>query len=347
MPPYDPPLRLILDSDALVANWRWLGAQGGATAGAAVKADGYGLGARDVVARLAEAGCRDFFVASWGEALALGDLPHAASLSVLHGVRVADMAVALASRARPVLASADMVARWKKAAPERPCDIMVDTGMNRLGLSIEEARSGLLDGLKIDTLLSHLACADEPGHPLNDLQLSRFAELRATIAAGRYSLANSAGICLGADYGFDLTRPGIALYGGIPRAEAEGHIAPVARIEAEILQVREVKEGESVGYGATFTATRPTRVAIINLGYADGYFRAFAGHGTAHIAGRVLPLAGRVSMDLIAVDLDDVDLGAGDWLEIDHDLPAAAAATGMSQYELLTGLGSRYQRVWK
>ncbi|TZG29183.1 alanine racemase [Sphingomonas montanisoli] len=347
MPLYDPPLRLILDSDALVANWRWLGARGGAPAGAAIKADGYGLGAREVAARLAEAGCRDFFVASWGEALALGDLPHAASLAVLHGVRSTDMAVALASRARPVLASAEMVARWKEAAPERPCDVMVDTGMNRLGLSIEEVRSGLLDGLLIDTLLSHLACADEVGHPLNDLQLARFVELRGAITAQRYSLANSAGICLGTDYGFDLTRPGLALYGGIPRAEAEGHIAPVARIEAEILQVRDVLAGETVGYGATFTATRPTRVAILNLGYADGYFRAFAGHGFARGGDRVLPLAGRVSMDLIAVDLGDADLAAGDWLEIDHDLPAAAAATGMSQYELLTGLGSRYQRVWK
>ncbi|RVT93656.1 alanine racemase [Sphingomonas crocodyli] len=347
MHPYDPPLRLILDSDALVANWRWLGAQGGAPAGAAIKANGYGLGAREVVARLADAGCRDFFVATWGEALAVGDLPHAASLAVLHGVRAADMAVALASRARPVLVSAEMVARWKAAAPERPCDVMVDTGMNRLGLSIEEARSGLLDGLKVDTLMSHLACADEVGHALNAVQLARFAELRGAIAAQRYSLANSAGICLGADYGFDLTRPGLALYGGIPRAEAEGHIAPVARVEAEILQVRDVPAGETVGYGATFTANRPTRIAILNLGYADGYFRAFAGRGAARIGDRVLPLAGRVSMDLIAVDLGDADLGAGDWLEIDHDLPAAAAATGMSQYELLTGLGSRYQRVWK
>jgi alanine racemase len=341
------PLRLNLDSDALVHNWRWLAAQSGrAACGAAVKADGYGLGANGVVARLAAAGCRDFFVATWAEALALEGLPEGASLAVLHGVREEDMAVALASRARPVLNTPAQVSRWK-AAGGGPCDVMVDTGMNRLGLSPEQARSGVLDGLEIETLMSHLACADEPDSAMNEAQLFIFRGLRGAIPARRYSLANSAGICLGQRYAFGLTRPGLALYGGIPRAEAIDRIRPVVRIETQVLQIRDVPKGATIGYGATFTAKERTRVAILNLGYADGYLRCFAGHGAARIAGSLHPLLGRVSMDLIAVDASRAaDIAEGDWIEIAYDLEAASTATGLSQYELLTGLGHRYQRRW-
>ena len=346
MTPDDLPLRLILDGAALVANWRWLAGISGAPAGAAVKADGYGLGARDVSRHLAEVGCRDFFVATWAEAEALGPLPDGANLSVLHGVRDEDMAAALASPARPVLNTPAMVARWKAAAPGRLCDVMVDTGINRLGLSMEDAGSGLLDGLAIDLLISHLACADEPGSLMNERQRARFAQIVARTPAKRSSLANSAGACMGPAYGFDLIRPGLALYGGIPRAEASGNIVQVVRVEAQILQVRDVPVGGTVGYGATFTATAPTRIAILNIGYADGYLRAFAGHGVALHEGRICPLAGRVSMDLIAVDIGGADVAEGDWLEVDYRLEVAARATGLSQYELLTGLGSRYQRRW-
>jgi alanine racemase len=342
------PLRLRLDTAALVHNWRTLDAMSGrAACGAAVKADGYGLGATGVAEQLARAGCRDFFVATWAETEALGSLPFGAGLSVLHGLREEDLAAALASRARPVLNSPAMVARWKAAAPGRPCDVMVDTGMNRLGLTVEEACSGLLDGLEIDLLLSHLACADEPDSPMNERQRARFVDLRGRVAAKRHSLANSAGACLGPAYGFDLIRPGIALYGGIPRPEARGHIVRVVRIEAQVLQVRDVPAGDTIGYGATFTTERPMRVAVLNLGYADGYLRAFAGNGAALVNGRRCPLAGRVSMDLIAVDLTGADAAEGDWLEIDYALESAADRTGLSQYELLTGLGSRYQRRWK
>ena len=344
---YEPPLRLILDGGALVGNWRWLAAKGGGAAcGAAVKADGYGLGAREVVARLAAAGCADFFVATWGEADALGNMPGATALSVLHGVREEDMAPALASRARPVLNTPSMVARWKAAAPDRPCDVMVDTGMNRLGLSPEDACSGLLDGLLVETLMSHLACADEPDSGMNSVQRDMFGALVGKVRARRYSLANSAGICMGQSYAFDLTRPGLALYGGIPRAEAAGAIRQVAGIEAQVLQVRSVPAGATIGYGATFTAVHPTRVAILNLGYADGYLRGFAGHGIARLGGDVFPLRGRVSMDLIACDLGEADVGEGEWLRIDYPIEQAAKFTGLSQYELLTGLGSRYQRRW-
>ncbi len=346
MIPNELPLRLILDGSALVANWRWLAERAGAPAGAAVKADGYGLGAVEVSRRLAEAGCRDFFVATWAEADALGALPLGAELSVLHGVREEDMAAALASRARPVLNTPAMVARWKAAAPGRPCDVMIDTGMNRLGLSVDDACSGLLDGLEIDLLMSHLACGDEPDSAMNERQRARFADLAGRIRAKRASLANSAGACLGRGFGFDLVRPGLGLYGGVPRPEAEGRIAPVARIEAQILQVRTVPAGDTIGYGATFTASRAMRAAILNLGYADGYLRAFAGHGTARHGDVLCPLVGRVSMDLVAIDLGSADAAEGDWIEVDYRLDLAARATGLSQYELLTGLGSRYQRRW-
>ncbi|WP_116091746.1 alanine racemase [Sphingomonas crusticola] len=339
------PLRLLLDGSALVANWRWLaGLSGGAACGAAVKANGYGLGARAVVARLAQAGCRDFFVATWAEAAALGPLPAGARLAVLHGVRAEDMADAMASAARPVLNSASQVARWN-AAGGGACDVMVDTGMNRLGLSLAEARSGLLDGLAIDTLMSHLACADEPGYPLNARQLAAFAALRAAVPARRYSLANSAGILLGTDYAFDLTRPGLALYGGLPVAGATGP-SPVAAIEAQILQVRTVAAGESVGYGATWRAPGEARIAVLNLGYADGYLRRFAEGAFATAEGRALPLVGRVSMDLIAVDASGSDAGEGDWVRLGLDLPALAARSGLSQYEVLTGLNDRFERRW-
>lgn len=340
----DPPLRLRLDGDALVANWRWLAAMSGAEAcGAAVKADGYGLGARAVVDRLVVAGCRDFFVATWAEAQALGNLPEGISLSVLHGVRAEDMAFALAARARPTLNSAEQVARWK-ASGGGACDVMVDTGMNRLGLSVADVASGLLDGLRIETLMSHLASADE-NVAQNAAQREAFVALRGVTGAKRMSLANSAGICLGHDYAFDLTRPGLALYGGTPRSEASGHISQVAYPEAQILQRRRISAGDGVGYNATFTATQDMELAILNLGYADGYLRGFSGKGSAG-NGR-FPVIGRVSMDLIAVCVDaQPSLGEGDWLTVDYDLPRAAATSGLSQYELLTGLGNRFMRYW-
>jgi alanine racemase len=342
------PLRLYLDRDALVANWRWLAAQGGAAAcGAAIKADGYGLGAHAVMRHLAAAGCRDFFVANWAEAAALMPLPDGVSLSVLHGVGADDMVAARTLPARPVLNSIEQVRRWRDAGEGRPCDVMVDTGMNRLGLRVEEALGGAIDGLAVDTLLSHLASADEDSRQ-NAEQLGAFRALREQIPARRYSLANSAGVCLGADYGFDLTRPGIALYGGTPRGEAAGHIRQVVFPQARVLQVRTVPAGEAVGYGATWTAPRDSRIAVAHLGYADGYLRCHAATGGATWQGRALPLIGRVSMDMTAFDATDVGAVAeGDWLALDYDLPAASARSGLSQYELLTGLGARFERIWR
>jgi alanine racemase len=367
------PLRLTLDGDALAANWRWLAARsGGAACGAAIKADGYGLGARKVAARLQAEGCRDFFVATWAEAEALAPWPEGLNLSVLHGVGPDDMEAALSSLARPVLNSVEQVARWRESGQGRPCDVMVDTGMNRLGLTPQQARSGLLDGLRVQTLMSHLACADEPEHAMNERQLASFRALRQDIPAQRYSLANSAGICLGEKYAFGLTRPGLALYGGIPvpgNAMQEQGLRPVVHMDAQVIQVRDVLEGQSIGYGATFVAPWDMKIAILNLGYADGYLRLQGEVGYAKAGDRICPILGRISMDLMAVEvpraglmrcielragsepdisheaIDGVDLREGDWLSMPYRLPELAGP--LSQYELLTILGARFERVWR
>jgi alanine racemase len=340
------PLRLCLDGDALVSNWRWLAQRGaGAACGAAVKADGYGLGAKDVVRRLANAGCRDFFVATWAEAAALGAWAGGASIAVLHGLADEDLPYAATAPARPVLNTPLQVERWKQAGAGRPCDVMIDTGINRLGLA--PAETHLLDGLEIDTLMSHLARADEDCD-MNARQLRAFGEVARSVKAKRLSLANSAGICLGADYAFDLTRPGLALYGGVPRREAAGNIRQVARVEAQILQRRRVDPGGSVGYNSTWTAEVPAELAILNLGYADGYLRGFSGTGRARVRGGYAPVVGRVSMDLTAILVDEApELKEGDWVELDYALPTASAQSGLSQYELLTTLGGRHERVWR
>jgi alanine racemase len=341
------PTRLRLDGDALVSNWTWLARHSGTAAcGAAIKANGYGTDAQGVVARLAAVGCNDFFVATWAEAAAL-ILPDGASLSVLHGVRSEDMAAATTSPARPTLNTLEQIARWRPTG--RPCDVMVDTGMNRLGISPQDVADGALLSLNIDTLMSHLASADEDS-PQNAAQRGAFAAMSGKTSAQRMSLANSAGICLGPDYAFDLTRPGIALYGGVPRDVAKGHLRQVAFPEAQILQRRRVAAGETLGYNATYHATAAMEIAIINLGYADGYLRAFSGpdgvKGGSAGDGR-LPIIGRVSMDLIALCVDAApELGEGDWVTLDYDLPTASHLTGLSQYELLTNLGTRFDRIW-
>ena len=339
------PLRLNVDRSAIQSNWRWLAERAGVAAGAAVKANGYGLGARETTEALIEAGCRDFFVSTWAEAEALGNLPESVSLVVLHGVGPHDSDAAARLRARPCINTIEQVARWKAIAPNSPCDVMIDTGMNRLGLRPTEIDA--LDGLTIDTLHSHLACADEDD-PLNQMQLERFRAVKSAGPATRYALANSAGIGLGSDYSFDLVRPGISIYGGIQRAEFNGHIRQAARVEARIVQRRTIPEGESCGYGATFVAREDTEAAILNIGYADGYLRGFSSHGSAFAGEYALPVLGRVSMDLIAVGVDAAPgLKEGDWVEIDYDLPSASKQSGLSQYELLTTLGSRFERVWK
>ncbi len=339
------PLRLRIDGDALVANWHWLAHRsGGADCGAAVKANAYGLGARQTVKRLQAAGCRSFFVATWAEAENLAPWPGDLELSVLHGPMAEDMAAAARLPVRPVLNSVEQVARWRGTA--RPCDVMIDTGINRLGIRPEQLADGLLDGLEIETLMSHLACADEDSSA-NRAQLEAFRAVAGTVNARRLSLANSAGICLGADYAFGLTRPGLALYGGVPRREAKGHIRQVAHVEAQVVQRRSVPAGERVGYGGTFVAEEACDLLVLNIGYADGYLRGFSSRGRAKVAGKWAPVVGRVSMDLITVRIDPkTKVGEGDWVELDYDLSEASVQSGLSQYELLTTLAGRFKRTW-
>jgi alanine racemase len=338
------PLRLRLDRAALQHNFRWLEQRAGVPAGAAIKADGYGIGARETMRSLYDVGCRTFFVSTYAESQDLGPVPGDCSLVVLHGVGADEVEDALKSEARPVLNSLAQVQRWKAIAPDRPADAMVDTGMNRLGLKAGEL--GSLDGIRIDTLHSHLACADQDCE-MNGRQLRAFSEAAGRVAAKRCAIANSAGICLGSDYSFDLVRPGLSLYGGVPRSELEGHIRQVVRIDGQIVQRRTIGPGESCGYGATFVSPGGTEAAIVNIGYADGYLRGFSSSGSAFAGEIALPVLGRVSMDLIALGCDAAPaLSEGDWVEIDYDLPSATAASGLSQYELLTVLGSRFERVW-
>jgi alanine racemase len=343
LPP--PTLRLRLDTGALAANWRALDrASGTASAGAAVKADAYGLGVDTVAPTLLAAGARDFFVAHWSEVPAVLRHVEPARLAVLHGpLRSEDAQFARATGVRPVINSLHQARLWLDAGGG-PCDLMVDSGINRLGLPPSEIGDPLVAALEIDTLLSHLASADEDVAQ-NAAQLALFAEIARSVPAKRRSLANSAGIALGQDYAFDLTRPGLALYGGVPRPELAEALRQVAYPQAAILQLRDLSPGDSVGYNAVFTADRPLRAATVSLGYADGFLRCWGGVGELRHGPARLPLLGRVSMDMVVVDASAAPgLREGDWLDVPYSLPGAAELSGLSQYELLTLLGRRFAR---
>ena len=347
MTDFEPPLRLTLDAEALASNWQALNTRSGtAQAGAAVKANGYGLGARDVAVRLRDAGCRDFFVAHWGEAAAIADVIPPAWISVLNGIQAQDIPHIRALGAVPVLNTPEQVAMWHAAGGGR-CHVMFDSGINRLGIGPEQMSQCDLRSMDIDLLLSHLASADVDSAQ-NNAQQRLFQEQVAASGARRLSLANSAGIMLGADYHYDLTRPGLSLYGGIARPGMEAFIKPVARLSARLLQVRTLSAGTSIGYNATHFCRDVTTVGTISIGYADGYLRAFSSKGSAHYGDVALPVLGRVSMDLVTIDISAApELREGDWVDVDYDLPTASALTGLSQYELLTNLGTRFERIWR
>lgn len=338
--------RLDLDGSALVANWQALARlSGDAATGAAVKADGYGLGAREVVRRLAKAGCRDFFVAHAAEAAAIADLVAPQSISILNGLLNEDIDQIRARGFRPVLNSLPQVRRWIEGGGG-PCDLMIDSGMARLGLSPEQVAAPEVASLEIDTLMSHLGSAEEDT-VRNARQLSVFRDICAQLPARRRSLANSAGIALGPDYRFDLTRPGLAIYGGIPVPSMAQHVRSVVSLSARVLQLRELNTGDAVGYGATFVAPHRMRSATLGIGYADGYLRGFSNSGSCRWHDIALPVLGRVSMDLLIVDAGNAEgLQEGDWVAVDYDLPTASRQSGLSQYELLTGLRHRSERRW-
>jgi alanine racemase len=347
MPPDLPPstLRLRIDREALAANWRALDRLSGtARAGAALKADAYGLGVAGVAPVLRAAGCGDFFVAHWQEVGPLVDLVPASQISVLHGpLNAAEAAYARSLGVRPTINSVRQAMLWQEAGGGR-CDLMVDTGINRLGLPMAEIGDPAIAALEIDVLMSHLASADADS-ALNERQRTRWDELRRQVPHRRASLANSAGIALGVAYHGDLTRPGLALYGGIPCEALAAEIRQAVIPEAALIQVRDVEAGAGIGYNETFVADRPMRVGVISLGYADGYLRCWSGKGAFFHREALLPVLGRISMDMTVIDLAAApDLVEGDWVSADYDLPTASATSGLSQYELLTLLGQRFTR---
>lgn len=340
------PLRLQVDTAALAANWHTLDAMSGAAeAGAAVKANAYGLGVDAVIPALRDAGCRRFFVAHWGEVPAVLRHVPASQLCVLHGVTTAaESDFARASGVLPVINSPQQAALWL-AAGGGPCHLMVDTGINRLGVPCDQLGDAAVAALQVDLLLSHLASADEDS-PLNEIQRERFASVIPQLRPRAASLANSAGIALGAPYQFDVTRPGLALYGGIARPEMATAIRQVVRIQAEVIQRRTIAAGDSVGYNATFTATQPMEVATVSIGYADGFLRMRGPGNSFSSQGRDLPILGRVSMDMTVIDCALApDLAAGSFVDIPMNLPRQSAQSGLSQYELLTILGQRFART--
>lgn len=343
---FSAPLRLRLDGDALISNWRALSRLGGAVpAGVAVKADAYGVGAIEVARRLWSAGCRDYFVAHWSEAATLSAVVPSQNIAVLNGIGAEDIEAIRSLGAIPVLNTPKQVELWKSVGGGR-CHVMLDSGINRLGIGPEQVSSALFAGLDIDLLCSHLASADEDV-PQNEAQLKLFLEMSNGISCARRSFANSAGIALGKDYHFDLTRPGLSVYGGVARDELAGVIRQVVFPSARVLQVRTHGAGAAIGYNATYRTTAEQKVATLAIGYADGYYRAFSEIGHALIDGAKHPVLGRVSMDLLTVDVTAADnIAEGDWIDIGFDLREASIATGTSQYELLTGLGSRSERVW-
>jgi alanine racemase len=358
---------LTVDLAAIEANWKKLASTTvPVECAAAVKADAYGCGLEPVTRKLARAGCRTFFVADVAEGRGVRAISPEATIYVLNGVMPGSSQAFADDNLRPVINSTTELAEWDAFVSTRGwrggAALHVDTGMNRLGVTIDEAVA-IAPRIQAENhgftlLMSHLACAETPDHPMNDRQIRLFREIRIMYRGVPSSLANSSGIFLGGTLYCDLVRPGIALYGGNATPGKKNPMLPVVELKGRIIQVRPVSKNESVGYGATFTAARPSRIAIIAVGYADGYLRsAAAAKGKAPaevvIADRRCPVAGRVSMDLMAVDVTDLPDGAarrgglatliGDGMPVD-DL---AAAMGTSSYEVLANLGSRYHRIYK
>jgi len=352
---------LTIDLSAITANYRLLAGKAGAAAcGAAVKSDAYGLGMAKVAPALARAGCRHFFVALIDEGIALRTILPDAEIYVLNGPLARTEEDFRAHRLVPVLNSIGQIDLWRRHARRQGgarAVLHVDTGMNRLGLAADEldrvaaSPDRLLEGIAIDYVMSHLASADSPESPQNAAQLAAFEKARARLPGARASLANSSGIFLGAAYHFDLVRPGAALYGVSPTGQPRGApMRPVVRLEARILQLRNVDSPMSVGYGAAYAVPEKMKIATISVGYADGLLRSLGKRGSARIGDRKLSMVGRVSMDLITLDVTGVPdalAAPGEFVEIigpTHTVDDLAGEGGTIGYEILTALGHRYAR---
>lgn len=352
--------RLTVRLDAVAENYRHINlVTGGVAAGAAVKGNAYGLGLAPVVTRLWDEGCRDFFVANLEEGIELRGVLPSANVSVFNGAVPGTEDELVRHGLVPLVISARQLGVWRDAARRHetvlPVGVHVDTGMNRTGMTaadLDEVADDttLLDRLDVVHVLSHLASADEPDSTQPEEQLARFRDVRRRLGGGIASLANSAGIFRSSEYHFDLVRPGIALYGGSPVAGEPSPLRQTVVLEAPVLQLRDVGPGDRVGYGATHEVLEAATHAVIPVGYADGYHRAASNRGLAAIAGRDVPIVGRISMDLIVVDVTGVDVGVGDPVELlgDHRrVDDVAADAGTISYEILTSLGSRFERVYE
>jgi alanine racemase len=358
---------LTVDLNAIVANWRKLEKTAvPAECAAVIKADAYGCGAAPVARALARAGCKTFFVATLDEARATRAALPSAALYVLGGFFQNCGDAYAKINARPVIGDLNELAEWdvfcRRSGWRGGAAIHVDTGMHRLGLTVADAE-GIVPRINagdhgITLVMSHLACAEALHHSLNARQLATFREIASLFSGVPASLSNSSGIFLGPHFQFDIVRPGAALYGINPTPEADNPMQPVVDLKARIVQLRAIDKGETVGYGATWTARRPTKLAIVSAGYADGYFRAGgSSDGTRGadviVAGKRCPIVGRISMDLMAVDVTDLEKNAarrghlvtliGEGITVDE----LAHHFGTIGYEVLTSLGPRYARVYK
>jgi len=355
---------LTVDLDSLVENWRYLQSLSSpAICAAVVKANAYGLGVAEVARALYAAGCTQFFVATVAEAETLRNCGiDVAEIFVLLGPCPGEEPRFPALNAIPVLPSMSALRRWIDAGCEQcPAAVKIDTGMSRLGLTAEEfdlmLNERLLGKMNVRWILSHLACADTPEHPQNQLQLKRFAAYRERIlqqkADIKFSLANSAATMLSPEYHFDMVRPGIALYGaGVRELDRDNKLRDVVHLNLPIVQIKDVGAGEGVGYGATYVARSPRKLAVVAGGYADGIFRCLGNRGEGWVRGSRVPMVGRVSMDSTVFDVSEVAeaLTLSDAIEVlgQHiSVDAMAAAAGTIGYEVLTCLGQRYRREYR
>ena len=353
---------LTIDLAAVVENYRMLAAKvAPAECAGVVKADAYGLGVEWVAPALWRAGCRTFFVAAFAEGLALRDLLPEATIYVLNGLHGIEPKEFAATQLRPVLVSRREIDSWLGSRDDKRnarFGLHLDTGMARLGMPPDEFDAligdrDVVDRLHPNLVMSHFACADTPDHPLNREQAHRFRDALGRLKLPNYttrSLAASSGIFLGAESAFDLVRPGAALYGIAPMPDRPNPMRQVVRLQAKILQVRRVDAGSTVGYGATHRFARQSRLATIGVGYADGFMRSLSNRGGAYIGDRRAPIVGRVSMDLVTIDIADIpehEAQVGTWVDLigqHNPVDAVAAEAGTIGYEILTSLGRRYHR---
>lgn len=340
------PASLTVDLSALARNFHTLQGLIGVPVNPVVKADGYGLGAAAVAKRLMAEGARTFFVARAAEGVLLRDALGAEPvIYVLDGCHGQSAGLIKTANLRPVLNQPGQIAAWT-AAGGGACGLQLDTGMNRLGFRVEDAPEPF-EGLEL--VITHLACADEPSNPMNRAQRDAYAAAVTRYPGVTRSFANSGGCFLGADFAFDVARPGICLFGGGPEGRPDSRIAPVATLNAQIMQVRDVPAGETVGYSQGYRAEAPIRVATCGAGYADGVMRSNSPRGQVWVAGELRPILGRVSMDVLAVDVTGLDVAAGDTVEIfgaSRLVDDAATAAGTISYEMLTSITPRVPRLY-